>query len=116
MELSILSQNDQHVHVKATGEIRQRKLPGDKEPLGELLGEDAYTNKVLLDLSEVKYVDSSGLGWLVVCQKRFNEGNGGLVLHSLPQLVTNVLMIVKLDQVFTIADDVDAAVAAIDAT
>ena len=109
MELNIVSKSDDQVHVKASGEIRQRKLPGDKEPLGELLGDDVYDKKVLLDLSEVKYVDSSGLGWLVVCQKRFKEHKGAIVLHSLPQMVSNVLKIVQLDKVFFIADDADSA-------
>ena len=112
MELNILSQNDSVVHVKASGEIRQRKLPGDKEPLSELLGADVYDKKVLFDLSDVKYIDSSGLGWLIVCQKRFKEHQGAIVLHSLPQLVTNVLKVVQLDQVFTIAADAEAAATA----
>lgn len=111
MELNIVSQTDDLIHVKASGEIRQRKLPGDKEPLSELLGEDVYGKKVLFDLSEVKYIDSSGLGWLVVCQKRFKEHKGVVVLHSLPQLVSNVLKIVQLDQIFAIAEDAEAAAA-----
>lgn len=109
MELSVLDQNDSLVQIKASGEIRQRKLPGDKEPLCELLGEEVYGKRVLLDLSNVDYIDSSGLGWLIVCQKRFKENQGGLVLHSLPQLVQNVLKVVQLDQVFTIAEDAETA-------
>ena len=112
MDLQMASQTDDLVQVKASGEIRQRKLPGDKEPISELLGADIYDKRVLVDLSDVKYIDSSGLGWLIVCQKRFQEHQGALVLHSLPQLVSNVLKVVKLDQVFTIADDAEAAAAA----
>ena len=110
MELAIASENDGVVQVNVTGEIRQRKLPSnDKEPIGELLGEGGYAKKVLLDFSGVTYVDSSGLGWLIVVQKRFKEAGGCMVMHSVPQLVTNVLKIVKLDQVFAIADDAAAA-------
>jgi len=109
MDLSIDSKTDELVYLRIDGDIRGRFPSDPTKLLTELLGKDAYKNRVLLSFEDVKYVDSNGLAWLVVCHKRFSEGGGALVLHTLPEVVRNVMKIVRLDQVFLLAENADEA-------
>ncbi len=71
--------------------------------------EDGRVN-LLVDLSAVGFLDSSGLGALVraltLAQK---EGGQTKLLHAGPQ-VRKLLQMTKLDSVFEIHDDMEAAV------
>jgi len=57
---------------------------------------------VLIDLSELDFIDSSGLRELVVAHRRQHEVGGGVVLRSPSQAIRRVLDIVGLDKVLTI--------------
>jgi len=58
---------------------------------------------MVVDLSEVASLDSSGVNWLLVSQKRSSEHGGKLVLHSLSPIANNVLKVLNLHAVFQIA-------------
>jgi anti-anti-sigma factor len=73
------------------------------DPFRETLGENAYSQKLVIDMTGTDMIDSSGLGWLVACQKRCVDNGGQMVLHSIPNIVQNVLKIVKLDRVLSLA-------------
>jgi anti-sigma B factor antagonist len=103
MELAIAEAGDEVVRVSVAGRITQRELSPLHDPLGDLLGPTAYHRTVVMDLSRAEYVDSSGIGWLLSCHKRFRGGGGQLVLHSLPPVVSNVVRVLKLDTVFQVA-------------
>jgi anti-sigma B factor antagonist len=63
----------------------------------------------VVDMAGVEYVDSSGLGVLIACQK-WAGGHGGEVrLARLQSPVRIVFEITKAHRVFDIFDDVDAA-------
>jgi anti-sigma B factor antagonist len=57
---------------------------------------------LLVDLSELDFIDSSGLREVVVAHRRQVEIGGGVVLHAPNDRVRRVLEIVGLDQVLTI--------------
>jgi anti-sigma B factor antagonist len=63
---------------------------------------------VVVDLSEVTFIDSSGLSVLVLGQRRLAEGGGELRLVVTNHQVQKVLAITALDAAFTVADSVDA--------
>jgi len=67
--------------------------------------------KLVVDLREVQYMDSSGLGTLIEAF-RIVKGNGGrLVLLAPGDCVRRMLEIAKLDRFFTIIDDEHGALA-----
>jgi anti-anti-sigma factor len=73
---------------------------------------EGYTNLVL-DMSEVKYVDSSGLSALLVGNREFNK-NGGIFIISAPQEhVLKLIKISMLDKVFHLVDSIEEAAEAI---
>lgn len=69
------------------------------------LGDDAYSQRLLFDMSEVEAIDSSGVNWLLGCQKKMRESGGRLVLHSLSPIARNVIRVLNLHTVFALAED-----------
>ena len=66
--------------------------------------------KLLLNLAEVSYIDSSGLGILVGAYTTVRNQGGELQLLKLTKRVRDLLQITKLYTVFTVRDDEIAAI------
>jgi anti-sigma B factor antagonist len=64
---------------------------------------------VVIDLSRTEYVDSAGLGTLVLLNKEARAVGGCLVLAGLSDHVRDLLRLVRLDEVFTITATVEEA-------
>jgi anti-sigma B factor antagonist len=63
------------------------------------------SRRVVVDLSRVRYIDSSGLSSLVASANAFAAENGRLVLCSAPAGVLRILQLTKLDEYFQLAGD-----------
>lgn len=70
--------------------------------------------KIILNLAEVDYIDSSGVGELVGSFTTVRNGGGELKLLNLTQKVQDVLHVTKLYTVFDIRDDEFTAVKSFD--
>ena len=68
-------------------------------------------NKLLLNLGDVTYIDSSGIGELVSGFTAVSNGGGQLKLLNLTKKVHDLLQITKLLTVFDVHDDEAKAVA-----
>jgi anti-sigma B factor antagonist len=66
--------------------------------------------KLLLNLAEVSYIDSSGIGEMVSGFTTVNNQGGQLKLLNLTKRVKDLLQITKLYTVFEVHDDEAAAV------
>src|SRR5262250_2950440 len=66
--------------------------------------------KILLNLGDVTYIDSSGIGELVSAFTTVRNGGGELKLLNLTKKVHDLLQITKLYTVFDVRDDEAAAV------
>ena len=66
--------------------------------------------KILLNLAEVNYIDSSGIGELVSAFTTTKNQSGELKLLNLTKKVNDLLQITKLYTVFDVKDDEAAAV------
>ena len=67
-------------------------------------------NKILLNLADVTYIDSSGIGELVSGFTTVTNTGGQLKLLNLNKRVKDLLQITKLYTVFEVFDDETAAV------
>jgi anti-sigma B factor antagonist len=65
---------------------------------------------VVLDLAGVNYIDSTGLGAMVVCFTTLRKAGGKLVLLNLNRRQMELLLLTKLSTVFEIFDDEQDAV------
>jgi anti-sigma B factor antagonist len=61
--------------------------------------------RILLNLEDVSYIDSSGIGELVSGFTNIQEGGGQLKLLKLTKRVKDLLQITKLYTVFEVFDD-----------
>ncbi len=66
--------------------------------------------KILLNLGDVNYIDSSGIGELVSAYTTVKNQGGELKLLKLTKKVHDLLQITKLYTVFDVKDDEAAAV------
>jgi anti-anti-sigma factor len=72
---------------------------------------DAGTRKLILDFSEVPYIDSTGLGFLAGARVTAQNAAARMVLANVNAHVQKILDDVKLSQFFVIAPDEAAAMA-----
>ena len=66
---------------------------------------DQGKNKILLNLSGVKYIDSTGIGELIANYTTVSRQGGQLKLLNLTERVQNLLVITKLVTVFDSYDN-----------
>jgi anti-anti-sigma factor len=111
MKLTLLSDTPELVRVRCSGEISQAQLPPGSDPLVELLSSTVYSRRLTVDLEPASYIDSSGISLLIVWQKRFKRDGGLMVLYNIPPLVQQVLDLLNLRAVLTLAADEQAATA-----
>lgn len=69
----------------------------------------AQSPKVVLNLREVNYIDSGGLGTLVSLYTSARNAGGAVKLARLSQRVGDLLQITKLLTIFEVFDDEEAA-------
>ena len=65
--------------------------------------------RILIDLKEVEWMNSSGLGILIDAVTVLKNNNGALRLVNVSDRIKNLLKITKLDTVFDIRDSMDDA-------
>lgn len=69
---------------------------------------------IILDLSNCKYCDSSGLSAILIANRLCKSANGTFVLTGLQTSVERLVTISQLDTVLNITDSVEAGIAFID--
>ncbi|GGF42241.1 STAS domain-containing protein [Echinicola rosea] len=77
---------------------------------------DAIQEKVencIIDLKEVRYISSSGIGVLITMLTKMRNVGGEVYLASPSEHVKKLLVITKLNNIFTVFDSMEAARSAI---
>jgi len=91
---------------------------------GDLIGEnngpelvkivnDSIHDRVIhcaVDLSEVRYMNSSGIGVLITLLTKYRNHEGEMVLIKPSEKIEKLLVITKLNKIFSIADTKEEAV------
>lgn len=65
---------------------------------------------VVVDMSDIKFMNSSGIGILISGYTTLKNADGNLKLAHISDKIQGVLSITKLNQVFDIYDTVDEAI------
>ena len=92
------------------GEIDLHVSPRVTAALGAMI--ERKPERLVVDLSAVSYIDSSGLAVLIEGMQKVEEYGGKFVLAGLQEKVRPIFEMARLDQVFIIFPHVDAALAA----
>lgn len=79
-----------------------------RETIHQLAG--SGNPQMILNLLDVEYIDSTGLGAIVVCSTSVRKANGMMKLLNLSQRTTELLVMTKLATIFEIFTDEQDAV------
>ncbi len=92
-----------------SGDIKASNIGELREEFLACLKAHPNLKVLVLDLSGVSMMDSSGLGLVVSLLKRMSERHGDLRLAALPDKVRMLVEITRLHTVFDIYDTVEKA-------
>lgn len=95
----VIEYRDEHLDASNVREFREaaQKIMKDQ-------------SKVVLDMSQLKFVDSSGLGALISCLRDANSRKGDLRLSAMSRSVLALFELMRMHRVFSIHDTVEGAV------
>lgn len=108
MELDITTRMDGDVcSIVLKGEVDVYTAPGLKEKLVSAI--EGGCRNVIVDMQEVGFIDSSGLGVLVSALRRARERDGVVRIVCSRDNILKIFRITGLDKVFPIFSDADEA-------
>ena len=91
------------------GEIDLHVSPSVTASLNSMI--EKKPQRLVVDLSGVTYIDSAGLAALIGAMQKVEGYGGKFLLAGLQETVRSIFEISRLDQVFQIFPDADAALA-----
>ena len=100
---------EDHVLARPEGVIGEDAGDAFREYLHPIVGQGE--KNVILDLSEVKRINSRGIGHLVVLVSDANTNRSRVIMANPTAFVAGVFLVSKLDKFFEIADSVEQAIA-----
>lgn len=103
---------DGHTVVELRGELDVSTADDLRERLLAMLGEDRASS-IILDLSGLSFMDSTGISVLAAAERRAHELGGTFSLAATQKIVARVLRITSLDRHFPIYPTVADALLAV---
>lgn len=101
--------NEDIIFVRLQGDLISNP---DSQQLTKLVNSSINQTKLLcaIDLSEVRFINSSGIGVLVSLLTKFRNRGGEMVLINPSEQIRKLFIITKLNNIFTITETDQAAV------
>ena len=94
----LVSRTDSAAVIELVGDVDLYNAPQLQEAIRELLASGQH--RILVDLSRVEHIDSSGLGTLVGGLRRTREQDGDLTITDASPRVRKALSVTGLHRVF----------------
>jgi len=96
------------VVLKVVGKIMGGPEAGQlNDKIHELI--EAGKQKLIIDMSKLELMNSSGLGIFIGAVNTLKNNNGQLVMIHVPPRIQQLFKMTRLSSVFNIADDLDQA-------
>src|SRR5215469_6122173 len=109
MQLPVERAGDVAIVVLPVDELDASNSAEFKRDIAPVLEANA---KVALDLSRLRFIDSSGLGSFLSCLRKVNARGGDLKLFQVSRPVRTIIELVRLHRMMDILDTRDAAIRA----
>jgi anti-sigma B factor antagonist len=93
--------------LKLDGRLNMVAAPRLKEAVDQVV--EGGRSHVVVDMADVTFMDSSGLGALIAGLKKARQGNGDLRISGINDQVATVLRLTNLDRVLRAHPSVEAA-------
>lgn len=92
--------NDEYtITFKIGGEIDLSRVPSLKLQIAKQLENENY-KAVILNLSKITYIDSSGVSMLIYVRDLATSSDAEFIISSPSEIVQTILKLVKLDSFF----------------
>ena len=108
MEIN-LREKENILLLDVDGEVDLYNAPEIKEVIKEQI--DNNKRQIIINLDEVSYIDSSGIGALISSLSNLKKIGGGLKIIHVHDSVKKVFELTKLTSFFEIYDNEDEAIA-----
>lgn len=108
-DLTVSQTGTVHI-IRIRGHVDAHTAPRLEEAIGTMLDEDIH--QVVLDLADLTYISSAGLGVLTGTLGTFRERGGDLKLARTPDKVYRILDLLGFTRLLALFDDTDEAIAA----
>ena len=106
MNIAIRQQGQITVATVQENRLDASSAPDFKIGMAELVDQGVTT--VVIDLAQVEFIDSSGLGAIIAMLKRLNK-QGDLKIVGVHGMVRDLFKLTRMDRVFKLYDSVDQA-------
>ncbi len=93
--------NEENLLAKISGELDHHSAATMRTELDDKI-RNLNPNKLLLDFSDVSFMDSSGIGFIMGRYKLMKENGGKVEVVNTPRGINKVLRISGLDKIITI--------------
>ena len=103
-----IEKKEQYIYAMLQGEVTLGCTAEVKEKVKEY-AEMYQQYHLIIDMSNVSFIDSSGLGIMVAWFKMCNQQQGKLIFCGLNSHISRIIGYAKLDKIFTIAESLEAA-------
>lgn len=94
--------------LSLSGELIDKNQANDLMKSIETIIEEGK-NKLIIDLSELKYMNSSGLNVLIQLLSKTRTAGGESVIFNVNKKVNDLLVITKLNTLFKVAESKESA-------
>ena len=92
------------------GEVDLHVSPAVTQSLNAMA--EKKPERIVIDLSDATYIDSAGLAALILAMQAVEAYGGRFLLAGVDETMRSIFETSRLDQIFEIFPDVDAALAA----
>ncbi|MBR0518367.1 STAS domain-containing protein [bacterium] len=97
--------------LNVCGDVDVYTSPKVKESINALIEKEIYN--IVVNLEDVRYVDSTGLGVLIGALKKVKEHNGNIVLVCTNPQIKKIFQITGLVKIFSIFANSEDAIEAL---
>ena len=94
--------------LKLQGRLDAASAKEIKSKINELVKHDRI--KIVMDLSDINFIDSTGLGCMVSCLRTVSKKGGDIKIAGLQAQVRAIFELTRLHRIFQIFDDTDTAI------
>lgn len=89
--------------ISPSGEIDLASSPALRESITSALA-SSPSNRLVIDLADVTFMDSSGLTCLAFAHQQMHERDGKVEVHNVSASVRKLITVVGMDQVVEVKD------------
>ena len=98
---------DSYAEIKAAGRLNMVSAPKLREFVADVVA--AGSSRIVVNLEDTPFMDSSGLGALIGCLKAARQAGGDLRIAAVQPQVKMVLELTSMDRVLTSYASADEA-------